>query len=71
MSLSVETLLLDAKVAILQDHLRRFYDLHREGRWEDAVDKAYTTIECAADILQSAVKILEQVAGKLPPAAKY
>lgn len=70
MSISVEALLLDAQIAILQDHLRRFYDLHREGRWEDAVHEAYTTIECATDILQASVKILERVAETLPPAAK-
>jgi hypothetical protein len=70
MSLAGDNLLLQAKTAILEDQVRRFQTLQAEGRWPEALQQFQSTLQCAADVLQGSLKILEEVARKredVPP----
>ncbi len=64
-----DRLILDAKKAILQEQHRRFQDLQREERWDDAWKQLHVTLGCAADLLKDSVTMLERVVAqkKLPP----
>ena len=67
MSLAAENLVLQAKTAILEDQVRRFQALQSDGKWEEAIQQFHSTLQCAADILQGSLKILEEVAQRRPP----
>jgi hypothetical protein len=69
MSLTADNLLLQAKTAILEEKVRRFQILQRQGKWEEALQQFHATLQCAADVLQGSLKILEDVAQnrRLPP----
>ncbi|WP_447968323.1 hypothetical protein [Nitrospira sp. M1] len=59
-STEVERLMLDAKKAILQEQHRRFQELQKEGRWNDAMQQLHVTLSCAADLLKDSVGLLER-----------
>ena len=67
MSLAAENLLLQAKTAILEDQARRFQKLQNDGKWQEALQQFLSTLQCAADVLQGSMKILEEVARKQSP----
>jgi hypothetical protein len=56
---SVDCLLLDAKHAILDEHHRKFQALHNEGRVNEAVKQFHVTLSCASDVLNDALRLLE------------
>ncbi len=56
----VDSLLLDAKQAILEEHHRRFQTFYKEGRVEEAMQQFNTTIACATDLLNDSLRVLEQ-----------
>ena len=66
MSMAAENLVLQAKTAILEDQVRRFHALQSDGKWEEALQQFHSTLQCAADILQGSLKILDEVAQKRP-----
>jgi hypothetical protein len=57
---SVDNLMLDAKQAILDEHHRRFQTLHQEGRWEEAIRQIHVTLNCAADLLNESLRLLDE-----------
>jgi hypothetical protein len=70
---SVDSLMLDAKQAILDEHHRRFRLLHQEGRLQEAIQQFHVTISCANDLLNESLRVLEAAleahgaAQSLPP----
>jgi hypothetical protein len=70
---SVDSLVLDAKQAILDEHHRRFRLLHQEGRLQEAIQQFHVTINCANDLLNDSLRLLEAAlephgaAQSLPP----
>jgi GTP1/Obg family GTP-binding protein len=56
----VDSLMLDAKQAILDEHHRRFQTLHQEGRWEEALKQIHVTMSCAADLLNESLRVLDE-----------
>jgi hypothetical protein len=58
---SVDCLMLDAKHAILDEHHRRFQILHEEGRLDEAMVQCHLTLQCAGDLLNDAVRLMDQV----------
>ena len=56
---SIDSLMLDAKQAILDEHHRRFRVLHQEGRLQEAIQQFHVTITCANDLLNESLQILE------------
>jgi hypothetical protein len=58
---SVDCLLLDAKHAILDEHHRKFQALHDEGRVDEAVKQFHATLSCASDVLNDALRLLEDM----------
>jgi hypothetical protein len=56
---SADCLLLDAKHAILDEHHRKFQTLHNEGRVDEAVKQFHVTLSCASDVLNDALRLLE------------
>lgn len=62
--MSVESLILDAKKAILEEQHRRLQVLREEGRWEELLQQLSTTLSCAADVLQHSVGMLHTIAGE-------
>ena len=71
MSLAAENLVLQAKTAILEDQVRRFQALQSDGKWEEALQQFHSTLQCAADVLQGSLKILEEVARKRSPRQSF
>jgi hypothetical protein len=57
----VESLILDAKQAILEEQHRRFQTLQREGRWEEAMQQFQVTLTCASDLLNHSLTILDDM----------
>jgi hypothetical protein len=55
-----DSLILDAKQAILDEHHRRFQALHQEGRWEEALQQIHVTMSCAADLLNESLRVLDE-----------
>ncbi len=65
-----DRLMLDAKKAILQEQHRRFQNLQREERWDEAWKQLHITLTCAADLLKDSVSMLEKIVtqkNQLPP----
>ena len=58
---SVDCLLLDAKHAILDEHHRKFQVLHDQGRLEDAMRQFHVTLSCASDVLNDALRLLDDM----------
>ena len=73
---SAESLILDAKQAILEEQHRRFQALQREGRWQEAMQQFQVTLTCASDLLNHSLAILDGMlatqrkpeAPEIPPA---
>jgi hypothetical protein len=57
---AVDSLMLDAKQAIMDEHHRRFQTLHQEGRWEEALQQIHVTLSCATDLLNESLRVLEE-----------
>jgi len=57
---AIDSLMLDAKQAIMDEHCRRFQTLHQEGRWEEALQQIHITLRCAADLLNESLRVLEE-----------
>ncbi len=58
---AADTLMLDAKQAILDDAHRRFLTLQREGRSQEAMQQFQVTLGCATDLLNESIEVLERV----------
>lgn len=65
----VDSLMLDAKQAILDEHHRRFQTFHQEGRWEEALQQIYITLSCATDLLSESLRVLDEALNTHNPAA--
>jgi len=59
-----ESLILDAKQAILEEQHRRFQALQREGRRGEAVQQFQVTLTCASDLLNHSLAILDGLLAK-------
>jgi hypothetical protein len=57
---SADSLMLDAKQAILDEHHRRFQVMHDEGRLDEAMRQIRITLTCAADLLNDSLRLLDQ-----------
>ena len=57
---AVDSLMLDAKQAILDEHHRRFQTLQQEGRWEEALQQIPVTLSCATDLLNESLRVLDE-----------
>ena len=57
---ALDSLMLDAKQAIMDEHCRRFQILHQEGRWEEALQQIHITMSCAADLLNESLRVLDE-----------
>ena len=57
---AVDSLMLDAKQAIMDAHHRRFQTLHQEGRWEEALQQIHVILSCATDLLNESLRVLEE-----------
>jgi hypothetical protein len=57
---AVDSLMLDAKQAIMDEHHRRFQTLHQEGRWEEALQQIHVILSCATDLLNESLQVLDE-----------
>ena len=57
---AADSLLLDAKQAIMEEHHRRFQTLHQEERWEEALLQIDVTLSCATDLLNESLRVLAE-----------
>ena len=64
---AVDSLMLDAKQAIVEEHHRRFQSLYQEGRWEEALQQIHVTLYCAADLLNESLRILDETLDETLP----
>lgn len=70
-----DSLMLDAKQAILDEQHRKFQVLQQEGRWPEAMQQFHVTLSCASDVLTESLQLLERVlearnrSGFSPPSA--
>lgn len=56
-----ESLMLDAKQAILEEQHRRFQTLQQEGRVQEAMQQFQVTLGCASDLLNDSLSVLEKL----------
>ena len=56
-----DSLMLDAKQAILDEQHRKFRVLQQEGRWPEAMQQFHITLSCASDVLTESLQLLERV----------
>jgi len=63
---AIDSLMLEAKHAIMDEHHRRFQTLHQEGRWEEALQEIHVTLSCAADLLNESLQVLEEALDDYP-----
>jgi hypothetical protein len=63
---AIDSLMLEAKHAIMDEHHRRFQTLHQEGRWEEALQEIQVTLSCAADLLNESLQVLEKALDGCP-----
>lgn len=56
-----DSLMLDAKQAILDEQHRKFQVLQKEGRWPEAMQQFHVTLTCASDVLTESLQLLERV----------
>jgi hypothetical protein len=52
--------MLDAKQAIMDEHHQRFKIFHKEQRWEEALKQIHVTLNCAADLLNESLRVLDE-----------
>ena len=57
---AVDSLMLDAKQAIMDEHHRRFQTFYQEGRWEEALQEIHVTLSCATDLLNESLRVLDE-----------
>ena len=57
---AIDSLILEAKQAILDEHHRRFQTLHQQGRWDEALQQIHVTMSCAADLLNESLRVLDE-----------
>ncbi len=57
---AVDSLMMDAKQAIMDEHHRRFQTLYQEGRWEEALQQIHVTLSCATDLLNESLRVLDE-----------
>ena len=57
---AVDSLMLDAKQAIMEEHHRRFQTFQQEGRWEEALQQIHVTLSCATDLLNDSLRVLDE-----------
>ncbi|HZS11036.1 MAG TPA: hypothetical protein VFA38_02220 [Nitrospirales bacterium] len=57
----VDSLLLEAKQAILDEQHRRFQSLQQEGRLDEAMQQFQVTLTCASDLLKHSLTLLEDL----------
>ena len=62
-----ESLILDAKQAILEEQHRRFQSLQLEGKWEEAMEQFQVTLVCASDLLNHSLTVLDDILAKRRP----
>ena len=60
----VDSLMLDAKKAILEEQHRQFQDLQQAGMWPEAMEQLQVTLACAADLLKDSVTLLERAVAR-------
>ncbi|OAI43842.1 hypothetical protein AYO43_09830 [Nitrospira sp. SCGC AG-212-E16] len=63
---AIDSLMLEAKHAIMDEHHRRFQTLHQEGRWQEALQEIHVTLSCAADLLNESLQVLEKALDDYP-----
>jgi len=63
-SFDADSLILDAKKAILEEQHSRFQDLQAAGMWPEAMQQLQVTLACAADLLRDSVALLERAVEK-------
>lgn len=63
---AIDSLMLEAKQAIMEEHHRRFQTLHQEGKFEEALQEIQVTLSCAADLLNESLQVLEEVLDDYP-----
>ena len=63
-SFDVDSLMLDAKKAILEEQHRQFQDLQQAGMWPEAMEQLQVTLGCAADLLKDSVTLLERAVAR-------
>lgn len=56
-----DSLMLDAKQAILDEQHRKFQVLQQEGRWSEAMQQFHVTLSCASDVLNESLELLQHV----------
>ena len=54
-----DSLMLDAKQAILDEQHRKFQVLQKEGRWPEAMQQFHVTLRCASDVLTESLQLLD------------
>jgi hypothetical protein len=52
--------MMDAKQVILEEQHQKFQDLHREGRWVEALQQMHVTLSCASDLLNESLRVLDE-----------
>jgi hypothetical protein len=57
---AVDSLMLDAKQAIMDEHLRRFQTYRQEQRWEEALQQIPITLNSATDLLNESLRVLTE-----------
>lgn len=57
---AIDSLILDAKQAIMDEQHRRFQTLYQEGRWEEALKQIHVTLGCATDLLNESLRVLDE-----------
>jgi len=57
---AVDSLMLEAKQAIMDDHHRRFQTFYQEGRWMEALQEIHVTLSCATDLLNESLRVLDE-----------
>jgi hypothetical protein len=57
---AIDSLMLEAKQAILDEQHRRFQTLQQEGRWQEVLQQIHITRCCAADLLNESLRILDE-----------
>ena len=69
---AVDSLMLDAKQAIMDEHHRRFQTFHQEGRWEEALQEIHVTLRCASDLLNESLRVIDETLdGSQPHLARF
>ena len=63
---AVDSLMLDAKQAIMDEHHRRFQTFHQEGRWKEALQEIHVTLRCASDLLNESLRVIDETLDGVP-----